>query len=88
MGPLCTPLDVLARGINLPQAEIGDLVGVFQSGAYARSASPMGFLSHPDASRGLDRRWRRLAHPPPWGGFRLFAGSVPGLVNNRYALVV
>lgn len=46
VGPLCTPLDILARGINLPQAEIGDLVGVFQSGAYARSASPMGFLSH------------------------------------------
>ena len=47
VGPLCTPLDVLARGINLPVAEIGDLVGVFQSGAYARSSSPLGFLSHP-----------------------------------------
>jgi diaminopimelate decarboxylase len=46
VGPLCTPLDILARGINLPEAEIGDLAGVFQSGAYARSASPMGFLSH------------------------------------------
>jgi diaminopimelate decarboxylase len=47
VGPLCTPLDVLARGANLPRAEVGDLVGVFQSGAYARSASPLGFLSHP-----------------------------------------
>jgi len=46
VGPLCTPLDVLARGAKLPQAEIGDLVGIFQSGAYARSASPLGFLSH------------------------------------------
>jgi diaminopimelate decarboxylase len=46
VGPLCTPLDILARGINLPRAEIGDLLGVFQSGAYARSASPMSFLSH------------------------------------------
>ena len=46
VGPLCTPLDVLARGINLPNAEVGDLVGVFQSGAYARSSSPLGFLSH------------------------------------------
>lgn len=45
-GPLCTPLDVLARGISLPQAEVGDLFGVFQSGAYGRSASPLGFLSH------------------------------------------
>jgi diaminopimelate decarboxylase len=46
VGPLCTPLDTLARGIVLPQAEIGDLVGIFQSGAYGRSASPVGFLSH------------------------------------------
>jgi diaminopimelate decarboxylase len=47
VGPLCTPLDVLARGVNLPPADVGDLIGVFQSGAYARSASPLGFLSHP-----------------------------------------
>lgn len=47
VGPLCTPLDVLARGSALPPAEIGDLVAVFQSGAYARSASPLAFLSHP-----------------------------------------
>jgi diaminopimelate decarboxylase len=47
VGPLCTPLDTLARGIVLPRAEIGDLVGIFQSGAYGRSASPVGFLSHP-----------------------------------------
>ncbi|MGB8590699.1 MAG: type III PLP-dependent enzyme [Candidatus Acidiferrales bacterium] len=46
-GPLCTPLDVLARGVQLPPAEVGDLIGVFQSGAYARAASPLGFLSHP-----------------------------------------
>ncbi len=50
VGPLCTPLDTLARGIVLPQAEIGDLVGIFQSGAYGRSASPVGFLSHPAAT--------------------------------------
>jgi diaminopimelate decarboxylase len=46
-GPLCTPLDVLARNAELPEPEIGDLIGVFQSGAYARAASPLGFLSHP-----------------------------------------
>jgi diaminopimelate decarboxylase len=45
-GPLCTPLDVLARNAELPEVEIGDLIGVFQSGAYARAASPLGFLSH------------------------------------------
>jgi diaminopimelate decarboxylase len=47
VGPLCTPLDTLARAISFPEAEIGDLVGIFQSGAYGRSASPVGFLSHP-----------------------------------------
>ncbi len=46
VGPLCTPLDVLGRRVTLPSATIGDLVGVFQSGAYARAASPLGFLSH------------------------------------------
>jgi diaminopimelate decarboxylase len=39
-------LDVLARNVELPIAEVGDLIGVFQSGAYARTASPLGFLSH------------------------------------------
>jgi diaminopimelate decarboxylase len=47
VGPLCTPLDVLGRGVTLPKSEVGDLIAVFQSGAYARSASPLGFLSHP-----------------------------------------
>jgi len=47
VGPLCTPLDTLARDIRMPEAAVGDLVGIFQSGAYARSASPVGFLSHP-----------------------------------------
>jgi diaminopimelate decarboxylase len=46
VGPLCTPLDCLARGVELPPVEAGDLIGVFQSGAYARTASPHGFLSH------------------------------------------
>jgi diaminopimelate decarboxylase len=47
VGPLCTPLDVLARSAELPPAQIGDLIGIFMSGAYARTASPLGFLSHP-----------------------------------------
>jgi diaminopimelate decarboxylase len=47
VGPLCTPLDTLGRGLLLPPVEIGDLVAIFQSGAYARAASPLGFLSHP-----------------------------------------
>jgi diaminopimelate decarboxylase len=47
VGPLCTPLDTVARNVTLPCAEIGDLLAIFQSGAYGRSASPLGFLSHP-----------------------------------------
>jgi diaminopimelate decarboxylase len=47
VGPLCTPLDVLAERMELPSAEVGDLVVVFQSGAYGLSASPTAFLGHP-----------------------------------------
>jgi diaminopimelate decarboxylase len=46
VGPLCTPLDTLGRSVELPSPAVGDLVGIFQSGAYARTASPLGFLSH------------------------------------------
>jgi diaminopimelate decarboxylase len=53
VGPLCTPLDVLGREVNLPAAEVGDLVGILQSGAYARTASPLGFLSHPSPAEVL-----------------------------------
>ena len=47
VGPLCTPLDLLADRMDLPVAQVGDLVVVFQSGAYGRSASPQDFLGHP-----------------------------------------
>ncbi len=46
VGPLCTPLDVLADRAYLPDAAVGDLVVVFQSGAYGASASPQAFLGH------------------------------------------
>jgi diaminopimelate decarboxylase len=49
VGPLCTPLDLLADQMPLAHAEVGDLVVVFQSGAYGLTASPGGFLSHPQA---------------------------------------
>ena len=45
VGPLCTPLDILAHQVQLPPAEVGDLVVVFQSGAYGMTASPLNFLS-------------------------------------------
>ena len=64
VGPLCTPLDTLARDVVLPPAEVGDLVGIFQAGAYGLTASPVGFLSHPTPAEvlvveGADRLVRR-----------------------------
>jgi diaminopimelate decarboxylase len=47
VGPLCTPLDLLAEQMELAKADAGDLVVVFQSGAYGLTASPTAFLSHP-----------------------------------------
>lgn len=53
VGPLCTPLDLLAERMELSRATVGDLVVVFQSGAYGASASPQAFLSHPPVSEVL-----------------------------------
>ncbi len=47
VGCLCTPLDLLADDVSLPAADVGDLVVVFQAGAYGLTASPTAFLSHP-----------------------------------------
>jgi diaminopimelate decarboxylase len=46
VGPLCTPLDLLADRMELSAASPGDLVVVYQSGAYGLTASPLRFLSH------------------------------------------
>ncbi|MCP5286901.1 MAG: pyridoxal-dependent decarboxylase, exosortase A system-associated [Burkholderiaceae bacterium] len=53
VGPLCTPLDLLADRMSLPQAEVGDLAVIFQSGAYGASASPQTFLGHPGVTEVL-----------------------------------
>jgi len=53
VGRLCTPLDLLADRMELGAAEEGDLVVVFQSGAYGITASPSAFLSHPAAAEVL-----------------------------------
>jgi diaminopimelate decarboxylase len=47
VGCLCTPLDLLGDDVSLPRAEIGDLIVIFQAGAYGLTASPTAFLSHP-----------------------------------------
>lgn len=53
VGPLCTPLDVLAERMELAVARPGDLVAVLQSGAYGATASPQAFLGHPPCAEVL-----------------------------------
>jgi len=53
VGKLCTPLDLLGDRVALPPAEVGDLVVVFQAGAYGFTASPTAFLSQPEAAEVL-----------------------------------
>jgi diaminopimelate decarboxylase len=53
VGPLCTPLDLLADRMPLAVADEGDLVAVFMSGAYGYTASPTRFLSHPEPTEHL-----------------------------------
>ena len=48
VGRLCTPLDLLGDRVTLPPADVGDLVVLFQAGAYGFTASPTAFLSHPE----------------------------------------
>jgi diaminopimelate decarboxylase len=46
-GPLCSPLDCVARGIAMPSVRPGDLVAVPNVGAYGLTASLTAFLSRP-----------------------------------------
>jgi diaminopimelate decarboxylase len=48
-GPLCTPTDVIGESVPLGNLECGDLIGVYDSGAYGASASPVHLLGfgHP-----------------------------------------
>jgi diaminopimelate decarboxylase len=53
VGRLCTPLDLLGDRVTLPPADVGDLVVIFQAGAYGFTASPTAFLSHPEPAEVL-----------------------------------
>jgi diaminopimelate decarboxylase len=46
-GQLCTPLDVSARNLVVPEVEPGDLVAIHNVGAYGLTASLVGFLGRP-----------------------------------------
>jgi diaminopimelate decarboxylase len=53
VGCLCTPLDLLGDDVALPRADVGDLVVLFQAGAYGLTASPTAFLGHPQPAEVL-----------------------------------
>jgi len=44
-GPCCTPLDIIGDNIDLPEVEVGDIIGVFNAGAYGYSMSMHDFIS-------------------------------------------
>lgn len=68
VGPLCTPLDVLARGDDVADVRPGDLVTVPNVGAYAATASLTGFLSRTPAAEVACRGTRVI------GAYRLRGG--------------
>ena len=45
-GPLCTSIDRLGSGVELPRLEEGDVIAIHNSGAYGLTASPIHFISH------------------------------------------
>ncbi len=64
-GPSCNPTDLLGVGVEIAQPEHGDLLGVFSSGSYGLTASPLLFLGRrsppelllrPDGAIDLARR--------------------------------
>lgn len=50
-GPLCTPEDILARGITADRLRVGDIVVFPMAGAYGWEFAVRGFLGHPPAVR-------------------------------------
>ena len=51
VGSLCTPLDLLGDDVELPRAEPGDLVVLFQAGAYGLDGEPDEVPGPPRAGR-------------------------------------
>jgi diaminopimelate decarboxylase len=76
VGPCCTPLDVFGNDLAFPGVEVGDLVGVFYSGAYGYSASSLAFLSHPTPAEVLVWRGQRYLLRPPGTFDQVLQGQV------------
>ncbi|MGR3938642.1 type III PLP-dependent enzyme [Streptomyces sp. BRA346] len=54
-GPLCTPGDLLAREIDLPELGEGDVVAIPNTGAYGPTASLLMFLGRPAPAEAVVR---------------------------------
>lgn len=61
VGPLCTPLDCIAKKLAIPRVEAGDLLAIPNVGAYGATASVGAFLSRPSALEILHRQGRVIA---------------------------
>lgn len=61
VGQLCTPLDCLAKKIEIPEVEAGDLLAIPNVGAYGATASVGAFLSRPAPVEILHRGGEILA---------------------------
>lgn len=55
VGSTCTPLDVVHKGIKLPEVHIGDRLVIDHCGAYLLSFSPLNFCGHPTPAEVLMR---------------------------------
>jgi diaminopimelate decarboxylase len=44
-GPICTPIDISGRDVELPKPERGDVVGILGAGAYGFTMSMVNFMS-------------------------------------------
>jgi diaminopimelate decarboxylase len=72
VGPLCSTLDSLGRGIPAPPLRPGDAVAIPNVGAYGLTASLIGFLGHP-APREVAWRGDRVT-----ATYRMRTGHQPG----------
>jgi diaminopimelate decarboxylase len=83
VGPLCSPLDCLARGAVLPPLAPGDLVAVPNAGAYGATASLTGFLSRPAAVE-VSLRGRRITGVARLrGGHETVTGAIGALRDDE-----
>jgi len=76
VGPCCTPLDTFARDTPFPRVRVGDLIGVFCSGAYGYSASSLAFLSHPTPAEVLVWQDRAYVLRAPGRGDQALEGQL------------